>query len=158
MATAIKTRNQKYHQSESAVASGRKMPAKSGVRVKKVSGEHTLLLLIAAVIFVVGILYVGTQNIVMEKGFEIGELKEEIGVLNDDIGHLNLTISELKAPERIESIALENLGMIKATQDDMVYYQSVNAIGGTEEEESAAVETQEEAGFFDMVRQLFQRE
>ncbi len=154
MSTAV--REQRYRQSGGIASPGADKTKKDAAVAKRLSGERILLLVVAAAIFAVGILYVGMQNVVMEKGFVITDLKEEIETLNNEIGHLNLTISELKAPDRIESIALNTLGMKKATQEDMVFY-----VSESDEAESAPLEETEEetaTGFMAAIQQLFQRD
>lgn len=152
----------------SGIQSGAALPkpvhrqaAKRHAKQKRRAGERALVFLALGCVFVLGLLYVGTQNTVIEKGFVITDLKNDIEGLNDDIGHLNLTISELKAPARIEDIAVNTLGMHKAAQWETVYFtagdgSSDDDIAG---DNDAAEGTAEESGggLLAAMKELFQR-
>ena len=59
------------------------------------------------------IVYVGQSTKVARAGYRILSLREDVGVLRAEHARLLAAVTALKSPERIERVALRDLGMIK---------------------------------------------
>lgn len=72
--------------------------------------------------WLITIIYLGTDNIIQEKGRELEEAKEELRYIKTENDRLRLDIAKLSTPERIEDVAKNVLGMVEAGSQDKVYY------------------------------------
>jgi len=68
--------------------------------------------------FVLGLLLTSQAAIITNKGYEVVRLKQEISSLQTANERLKLEIAQMDSLERIETIALADLGMEKPSADD----------------------------------------
>ena len=77
------------------------------------------VVLIAAVVAVL-LLYVGEKVKIYRLGYQIEDLKKEKAELERANRALTVEASSLKAPARIEEIAVKRLGMVRPKKEDIV--------------------------------------
>lgn len=77
-------------------------------------------LLAAAVLLALpAIVYVGQSTKAARSGYRILALREDVGALQTEHARLLAAVTALKSPERIERVALRDLGMIKPGPQQM---------------------------------------
>ncbi len=76
--------------------------------------------LLAVVVFLMTF-YVWYQTEAVRLGYDIGKARDEIRKLRDDIRGLELLKAKLLAPERVEKIARESLGLVDPKPEDIIY-------------------------------------
>lgn len=81
---------------------------------------------------------------VATKGYEITKLKEEISALETANERLRLEIAELDSLERIEMLALNELGMVQPGVDDFVLLPGMDNLEEPEYERELEVALSEE--------------
>jgi len=115
----------------------------------KVKPRFYKLLYVVTVVslFCCGLYICSLAMAVATKGYEINKLKEEIGGLETANARLRLEIAQLNSLERIEKIALEELGMVQPGKDDYVLLPGAMVLAreGEEQEVQVAVAAEEEA-------------
>jgi cell division protein FtsL len=79
----------------------------------------TRALIMAAVVFLPAIVYVSQRTEAARGGYAILRLRDEVSGLRTDNARLLATVTALKSPERIESIAVHELGMVAPTQQQL---------------------------------------
>jgi cell division protein FtsL len=79
-------------------------------------GTAFLLALIALLTF-----YLWYQTEAVRLGIEIGKREQEIKSLKDEIRRLELKRAELLAPDRVERIAREALGLVDPAAGEIIY-------------------------------------
>lgn len=67
----------------------------------------------ALVLAVPAIAYVGQSTNVARAGYRILTLREDVGAMQAEHARLLAAVTALKSPERIERVALRDLGMMK---------------------------------------------
>lgn len=65
--------------------------------------------------------YIWYQTEAVRLGFEIGRRREDISSLKNDIQELKLKKTTLLAPERVETIARDKLGLVDSPPEDIIY-------------------------------------
>ncbi|MEW5900244.1 MAG: hypothetical protein AB1715_02145 [Acidobacteriota bacterium] len=78
-----------------------------------------LLLTVATLTF-----YIWHQAALVNLGFETSKLEERIALLNEVIKELETAKAALLAPERVERIAREELGLVEPTAAQVIYENS----------------------------------
>ncbi len=78
-------------------------------------------LLVAGVLLIVpAVSYVHQSTAAARTGYAILALRQQIDVLQADNARLVATVAALRAPDRVERIAVAKLGMVKPQQQQMV--------------------------------------
>lgn len=79
----------------------------------------TRALIVAAVVFLPAIIYVSQRTDAARNGYAILRLRDEVSSLQTDNARLLATVTTLKSPERIEYIAVHELGMVAPRQQQL---------------------------------------
>lgn len=79
----------------------------------------TRALIVAAVVFLPAIIYVSQRTDAARSGYAILRLRDEVSSLQTDNARLLATVTTLKSPERIEQIAVHELGMVAPRQQQL---------------------------------------
>ncbi len=79
----------------------------------------TRALIVAAVVFLPAIIYVSQRTDAARSGYAILRLRDEVSSLQTDNARLLATVTTLKSPERIEHIAVHELGMVAPRQQQL---------------------------------------
>jgi cell division protein FtsL len=79
----------------------------------------TRALIVAAVVFLPAIIYVSQRTDAARSGYAILRLRDEVSSLQTDNARLLATVTSLKSPERIEHIAVHELGMVAPRQQQL---------------------------------------
>jgi cell division protein FtsL len=79
-------------------------------------GTAFLLALVALLTF-----YIWYQTEAVRLGIEIGKREQEIKSLKDEIRRLEIKRAELLAPDRVEKIAREALGLVDPASGEIIY-------------------------------------
>jgi cell division protein FtsL len=79
-------------------------------------GTALLLAVVALLTF-----YIWYQTEAVRLGIEIGKREQEIKGLRDEIRRLELQKAALLAPDRVERIAREALGLVDPTTGEIIY-------------------------------------
>ena len=69
-------------------------------------------------VLVVHVLVPGSTSSCIRHGYRLEQMQKERAAEEDVRQHLRLEIETLRAPQRIEKLATERLGMIAPTSDD----------------------------------------
>ena len=85
-----------------------------------------ILLAVATLTF-----YIWHQAAVIQIGFQTGRLEEKMAALKEDIKKLEMNRAALLAPERVDRIAREELGLVEP-QPEQVIYEDVHPTDGHE--------------------------
>lgn len=81
-------------------------------------GKKTLVLALAG-FFLAGVVIAAEWSILLSQGFEIAAVEQEISQLNIQNERLKLQSEQLKSPERLEQIAVNELGMRYPAQEEI---------------------------------------
>jgi len=79
----------------------------------------TRALIVAAVVFLPAIIYVSQRTDAARSGYAILRLRDEVSSLQTDNARLLATVTTLKSPDRIEQIAVHELGMVAPRQQQL---------------------------------------
>ncbi|MDA8236003.1 MAG: cell division protein FtsL [Clostridia bacterium] len=89
-------------------------PQKRVRRVKKVKKNHkAVYVFVVLVAFLLGIFFTARYAQVAMQGYQINALKERLTALQADNQRLEIEANKLKSLNRIEKIAMADLGMVK---------------------------------------------
>lgn len=76
-------------------------------------------LILAAVVFLPAVAYVSQQTEAARSGYAILRLRAEVSALQSDNARLLASVTALKSPDRIERIAVGDLGMVPPKQQQL---------------------------------------
>jgi len=79
----------------------------------------TRALIMAAIVLVPAIVYVSQRTEAARSGYAILRLRDEVLTLRTDNARLLATVTALKSPDRIEHIAVHELGMVAPRQQQL---------------------------------------
>lgn len=100
---------------------------------------------------ILAVAYIYCDALMQEKGVELRELKHDTAVLEKENAALIAEIAKLSASNRIEEIARNELGMVRAEEADIVYYTGTK----TTEEIGQKAKSAESYGIFSVFRRIF---
>lgn len=83
------------------------------------SSPLTRMVAVAVLLAVPAIVYVGQSTAAARTGYAILTLREDVGALQAEHARLVAAVTALKSPERIERVAVRDLGMVKPRPQQM---------------------------------------
>lgn len=108
-----------------------------------------LCFMLVTLILAVGYIY--CDALMQAKGEKLTELKNDTAAVKKENAALKTEIARLSSPDRIEEVALQELGMVQAGEEDIVYFTTKKtATESTEKPENA-----ESYGIFSAFKRLF---
>lgn len=94
-----------------------------------------------ACLFLIGLAYTSLKAGKARLNWELNQIKQENIAIAENMEKIKLEIAALKSPQRIEQIAVTQLGMIKNPQ---IEYLVINSVFGKKEESTAQNKEQSE--------------
>lgn len=76
-------------------------------------------LIMALVVFLPAVAYVSQRTEAARSGYTILSLREDVSALREDNARLLAAVTALKSPDRIERIAVHDLGMVAPKQQQL---------------------------------------
>jgi len=98
----------------------------TGVKCFHLFNHYIFLILIIALVIVIPMTLVWKQVYITNTSVHFNLLKDSLDVLNKEVAELNILAEQLSCTERIESIALNSLGLDYPKFDEIVLIRSVN--------------------------------
>lgn len=127
-------------------------PPSPRVKVKKANPLKQKMVIVSCVIvaFVVALLFAATHTKLTMNGARINQLKTEISSLQNTNERLKLEIATLNSPGRIETIAMDELGMVQPEITTIQYIaceeeamdEEVQGVIASEPEANAKIQVQ----------------
>lgn len=107
----------------------RSVPVFSAVRKQPVSQRSAAVqrryirqgIFLLAIVISLAILFVWTRIQVIRLGYEVTRIRKEVSDLSEQKSRLEADIASLKAPERLERIAVETFGMRAPLSHEIVF-------------------------------------
>ena len=102
--------------------SKKKKKRSTGRSTKRIWGQRRLSALIAVLLWFLlsGFAYVWCRSQVVHLGYSLSDVHRIHTKLRNDNKKLHLELARLKAPERVERIAIQKLGLRHPTKDQIV--------------------------------------
>lgn len=94
-----------------SICSEVRLEKKIKVKIKQDLLKYSQVIIVVLICFSFGLFYTYKHIQVINLGYKIDELKQNIAIIQRDNKRLELKIAELQAPDRIETIAKNKLGM-----------------------------------------------
>lgn len=118
-------------------------PRKRVRKVKKVKKNHkAVYVFVVLVAFLMGIFFTARYAQVAMQGYKINQLKEHLAAIQADNQRLQMEANRLASLDRIEKIAMSDLGMVKPEGVQFVAVENVNSLNNTPvEPENRAIKT-----------------
>lgn len=107
----------------------KKTAEKKRSRVRRAARKLGMLGTVAAAALV-AILLVAHYTYVVQLTYQIDYRSAELRALQEEQQHLKLDIASLRSPERLEKIALEELGLKYPDQDQFIILTAGRTVGG----------------------------
>lgn len=96
-------------------------------KVKKVKRNPKVVYFgLVLIAFLLGLVIAAKQAQVAVTGYEVSELKQQLAILELENQELVMEVGKLKSLERIEKIALNELGLVKPEAYQLVVVESSN--------------------------------
>ncbi len=93
-------------------------------------GSSNLRIVVLAIVVVIGLMvYVGGKVQLMRLGYQIDELEKQKQDLERANRALQIEASSLSAPGRIEEIAVKRLGMVRPARENIVVVRRMTTAG-----------------------------
>lgn len=109
-------------------------PAKRAVSKANLAKGKLCVIGVILTIFAFGVYYTSLSAAIASKGYELEQLKEDISRLETSNERLELTLASMSSLDKVEKIAVEQLGMSKPVANGAALVASVqpeNLAGGS---------------------------
>jgi len=117
-------------------------PRKRVRRVKKVRKSHKgVYIAVVLAAFLLGIFFTARYAQVAMQGYRINQLKERLAAVQAENQRLEMEANRLMSLDRIEKIAMGELGMVKPEGVQFVAVEDLNRKSGETEPAGEAVQT-----------------
>ncbi len=83
------------------------------------------------VFVLINVLLVCRHNVILQRGYELTQMKKELVTLQTDNQRLALQVGQMESLDRIETAALGRMGMIRTNQVRLVTVSSSNDVNAT---------------------------
>lgn len=100
---------------------------------------------------ILSVAYIYCDALMQEKGVKLTELKNDTAAVEKENAALTAEIAKLSSSDRIEEIAGNELGMVRAGEEDIVYYTVAKTVTETESETESAGN----CGIFSVFQRIF---
>lgn len=96
------------------------------IRPKTAGHAREKLMIISSIglVFTICIMFTATQAMITDRSNKINQVKNEISVLQNSNERIKLEIAQKKSLDRIEQIALNELGMVQPNEQTIEYIAS----------------------------------
>lgn len=113
-------------------------------------------LLFMVLTLILSVAYIYCDALMQEKGVKLTELKSDTAVVQKENAALTAEIAKLSSSDRIEEIASNELGMVRAGEENIVYYTVAETVTEKKEETvEAGTESAGSYGIFSVFRRIF---
>jgi hypothetical protein len=114
---------------------------KSVQKVAKVKKPHRSVLVqhlsTILIVFIMGLTLVGQYTVIQSLGYQVSQVKTELKTVQDQNEKMKKQIASIGELKTVEMIAVNNMGMHKPTNDEIIYLPQTTA-QESEKTESAA--------------------
>lgn len=122
-------------------------------KVKKVKRNPKVVYFgLVLIAFLLGLVIAAKQAQVAVTGYEVSELKQQLAILELENQELVMEVGKLKSLERIEKIALNELGLVKPEAYQLVVVESRNKSEAQLENAEKLAEQPREEGILQVLK------